>query len=110
MTLTVSVAPFWTMTSSVEFGSPPPPLPPVSALQLVSVVTVTVAGTNLVQGDTQLAGLGDLQLLTSVSADGKTGSVDVMLPPNYQASMEVSLVSKVNPAASSAAVMLTVTP
>lgn len=65
-------------------------------------VTLTVQGTNLVAGDTQVIGLGTTVTLSS--ATGTAGSVDLTLPANYTAGMPVHLASTVNPSAISAGI------
>lgn len=47
--------------------------------------TLTVTGTNLVQGDTQVIMGSTTTALTTVSADGKTGTVVLNLPSDYRA-------------------------
>ena len=57
--------------------------------------TLTIQGTNLIAGDTQVIGLGAPITLATVS--GNTGSVDVTLPANYTTGMKVHLASALNP-------------
>jgi hypothetical protein len=64
--------------------------------------TLTVTGTNLTAGDTQVIGLGVTVTLTT--ATGTTGSVHVTLPPNYTAGMAVHLASAANPSVTSATI------
>jgi hypothetical protein len=70
--------------------------------------TLAVQGTNLVLGDTQIVGLGPTVVLSTVK--GATGSVDLTLPPNYKAGMQVHLASAANPKLTSATVLITSTP
>lgn len=70
--------------------------------------TLTVTGTNLTVGDTQVIGLGLTVALTA--ATGTTGSVHVTLPSNYTAGMAVRLASTANPSLTSAAVATTAEP
>jgi hypothetical protein len=68
-------------------------------------VTLTVQGTNLTAGDTQVFGLGTPVALTN--ATGTTGSVDLTLPSNYTAGMSVHLASAANPSLTSATIATT---
>ncbi len=61
--------------------------------------TLTVTGTNLTAGDTQVIGLGTTVTLTT--ATGTTGSVDVTLPSTYTPGMPVHLASAANPSVTS---------
>jgi hypothetical protein len=66
-------------------------------------VTLTVQGTNLVAGDTQVVGLGATVPLTT--ATGTTGTVNnLMLPSNYTAGMPVHLTSAADPSLTSATI------
>jgi hypothetical protein len=67
--------------------------------------TLTVQGTNLTAGDTQVLGLGTPVALTH--ATGTTGSVDLTLPSNYTAGMSVHLASTANPSLTSATIATT---
>ena len=71
-------------------------------------VTLTVQGTNLTAGDTQVFGLGTPVALTT--ANGTTGSVDLTLPSNYTAGMPVHLTSGANPSLTSATIATTTSP
>jgi hypothetical protein len=70
--------------------------------------TLTVQGSNLVAGDTQVVGLGPTVTLTT--ATGTTGTVDLTLPADYKvgAQVQVHLTSAANPSFVSAAVAITV--
>jgi hypothetical protein len=67
--------------------------------------TITVQGTNLTAGDTQVVGLGSNVTLTT--ATGTTGSVDLTLPTNYTTGMSVHLISAANPSLTSATIATT---
>jgi hypothetical protein len=70
--------------------------------------TLTVQGTNLTAGDTQVFGLGSPVALTT--AAGTTGSVaDLVLPTNYTVGMPVHLASAANPSLTSATIATTTT-
>jgi hypothetical protein len=70
---------------------------------------LTVQGTNLTAGDTQVVGLGTTVPLTTAS--GTTGSVEnLTLPTNYAAGMPVHLISAANPSLTSATIPTTVAP
>ncbi len=71
------------------------------------LATLTVKGTNLSTSDTQVVGLGAPVTLTTASANGTSGSVDVTLPPNYFAGMPVHLASAINPSVTSASIATT---
>lgn len=64
--------------------------------------TLTVSGTNLTAGDTQVVGLGPT--LTLTNANGTSGTVDLTLPANYTAGMTIHLASAANPSVSSATI------
>jgi hypothetical protein len=68
--------------------------------------TLTIQGSNLVAGDTQVVGLGPAVALTT--ATGTTGSVDLTLPSDYKAGTQVHLTSATNPSFASTAVASTV--
>ena len=68
-------------------------------------VTLTVTGTNLTTGDTQVIGLGPTIALTN--ANGTTGSVDLKLPTNYTDGMSIHLASAENPSLTSETVVAT---
>lgn len=68
--------------------------------------TLTVVGTNLTAGDTQIVGLGPTIALTN--ANGTSGGVTLTLPANYAAGMTIHLTSAANPSLSSATVPTTV--
>ena len=63
------------------------------------LVTLTVQGTNLVQGDTEVVGLGPAVLLSA--ANSSSGSVALSLPPDYKDGMRIHLASKADSSLSS---------
>jgi len=65
-------------------------------------VTLTVRGNFITAGDTQVFGLGAPVTLTS--ATGTVGSVDIVLPTDYKAGMQVHLASAANPSITSATI------
>jgi hypothetical protein len=68
--------------------------------------TLTIQGTNLLAGDTQVVGLGPTMTLSAAS--GTSASLDLTLPANYTSGMQVHLTSAANPSFTSAAVTITV--
>jgi hypothetical protein len=70
------------------------PKVPGTALGPNVQATLTIQGTNLVAGDTQVVGLGPTVTLTT--ATGTTGSVDLTLPADYKAGAQVHLTSAAN--------------
>ena len=83
-----------------------------TALAPTVQAVLTVQGTNLTAGDTQVVGLGSTPT-TSIpltAASGTTGSVTLPLPANYAAGMPVHLVSAANPSAVSATIATTTLP
>jgi hypothetical protein len=73
---------------------------------------LTVQGTNITLGDTQVVGLGSTPTtpVPLSAANGTTGSVTLPLPANYAAGMQVHLASAANPSAVSAALATTSAP
>jgi hypothetical protein len=71
---------------------------------------LTVQGTNITLGDTQVVGLGSTPTMPIplTGANGTAGSVTLTLPTNYTAGMPVHLASAANPSAISATVATTV--
>jgi len=67
--------------------------------------TLTVQGSNLAAGDTQVVGLGTT--VAVITTNGTSASVDVTLPPGYTAGMPVHLASAANPSVTSATVATT---
>jgi len=70
--------------------------------------TLSIQGTNLVAGDTQVVGLGATVALTTTN--GTTGSVELTLPADYKAGMQIHLVSAANPGLTSATIPTTSMP
>ena len=100
-------------TIATTTGSPAPAAPTLTSAVLTPKtagtplgpnvpVTLTVQGTNLVAGDTQVVGLGTPVTLTTMN--GTTGSVDLTLPSTYTAGMSVHLASAANPSFTSATI------
>jgi hypothetical protein len=81
------------------------PKPPATALGPGVAATLTVQGTNLTPGDTQVFGLGASPITLSI-ATGTTGTVDVTLPPDYKDGAKVYLGSKSNPGLNSSTVVV----
>jgi hypothetical protein len=81
---------------------------PAPAANVDTVLTVT--GSNLVAGDTQVVvGTGAAALV--VTTDGKTGTAQVHLPPDYvNGTTTATLQSKSNPSLTSGAVKMTIAP
>jgi len=75
------------------------PKPPATTLGPGVTATLTVQGTNLTAGDTQVLGLGSPVALSS--ATGTTGSVDLTLPTDYKEGVKIYLSSVSNPALTS---------
>lgn len=84
------------------------PKPPATTLGPGVAATLTVQGTSLTPGDTQVFGLGSPVTLSI--ATGTTGTVDVILPPDYKDGTKVYLGSKSNPGINSATVVATAAP
>ena len=82
------------------------PRTPGAQLAPNTPATLTIQGTNLLAGDTQVVGLGPTMTLSAAS--GTSASLDLTLPANYTSGMQVHLTSAANPSFSSAAVMITV--
>jgi hypothetical protein len=73
-------------------------------------VSLTIQGTNLTQGDTQVVGLGTTPVkLSNVTAGGTTGTVALKLPADY-APGKVHLISAADPTLKSAEIPTTVAP
>jgi hypothetical protein len=68
-------------------------------------VSLTVSGTNLTAGDTQVVGLGPTVTLTNIN--GTSGSVDLKLPTNYAPGMAIHLASAANPSLASTTIPTT---
>jgi hypothetical protein len=66
---------------------------------------LTIQGTNLTPGDTQVFGLGSSPITLSI-ATGTTGTVDVTLPSDYKDGAKVYLGSKSNPGLNSSTVVV----
>ena len=67
---------------------------------------LTIQGTNLVVGDTQVVGLSP-NPITLTTASGTTGSADVKLPTDFKTGLQVHLVSAANPTFVSGTVVVT---
>jgi hypothetical protein len=84
--------------NTAVLASTPAPVPGVSIL-------LTITGTNLIQGDTQvLVGTGGTSTKSMViTNDGKNGTAQITLPSDYSAATTVTLQSKTNPSLTSGA-------
>jgi hypothetical protein len=81
-TTTMQLPTLTAATLAAQNGTPGPNLP----------ATLNITGTNLIKGDTQVIGLGSTALpLTTVSADGTSGSVAVTLPGGYDSNAGASV-------------------
>jgi len=85
---------------------------PAPGANVSTVVTIT--GTNLIQGDTQVViGAGDTATEAMVlTSDGKNGTAQVLLPSNYSSATTAMLQSKSNKALNSgtAGIKMTIAP
>jgi hypothetical protein len=81
--------------------------PPGLKLDAGIDASLTVSGSNLVAGDTEVVGLGPTVSLTN--ANGTSGSVDdIKLPSNYTPGVSIHLTSAANPSLTSATIPTTV--
>lgn len=87
-TATTTVPPLTLTTAVLAQQSGGPPLGPGAS------ATLTITGTNLIKGDTQVVGLGPTPLtLTNVNDQKTTATVTITLPPNYTPGVQVHLAS-----------------
>ncbi len=95
-----------TLTSATLTSNPPG----AAQLNPGDQATLTIQGTNLVAGDTQIVGLGATITLTTVIGTGTTGSVNLQVPQTYKAGtpVQVHLTSAANPNFTSQTVTVTV--
>jgi hypothetical protein len=82
------------------------PRTPGAQLAPNAPATLTIQGTNLLAGDTQVVGLGPTMTLSAAS--GTSATLDLTLPANYTSGMQIHLTSAANPSFTSAAVTITV--